>query len=192
MRQLELEQAELKRQVARLRAELDRRQQDAVADTRLLEGLRAELTEEKARAGLLEVQGPGVRVVLDDSSRVLAGNADDLLVHDYDLRDVVNVLWLAGSEAIAINDERLVHGSSIYCVGATVMVNNTRLSPPYTVHAVGDPLRLQDALRNPSYLVDLKSRHERLGITLEFVRVESMVVPAFHGNTQHRFAQPGS
>ena len=191
MRQLELEQAELKRQVARLRAELALRQ-EAMADTELLEGLRAELTAEKASAGLLEVQGPGVRVVLDDSERTLAGSADDLLVHDYDLRDVVNVLWLAGSEAIAVNDERLVHSSSIYCVGSTIIVNDTRMSPPYEIRAIGDPMRLQDTLRNPGYLEALKARHERLGLALEFDRVESMTIPAYHGSVRLRFAQPGS
>jgi uncharacterized protein YlxW (UPF0749 family) len=191
MRQLELEQAELKRQVARLRAELALRQ-EAMADTEVLEDLRAELTAEKARAGLLEVRGPGIQVILDDSQRTLGGSADDLLVHDYDLRDVINVLWLAGAEAVAVNDERLVQSSSVYCVGSTVMVNDTRLSPPYEVRAIGDPIRLQDTLRNPGYLEALKARHERLGLTLEFGRVESMTIPAYHGSTQQRFAQPGS
>ena len=47
------------------------------------------------------------------------------IIHEYELRDIVNLLWMAGSDAIAINDERLVSNSSIYCVGSTVMVGET-------------------------------------------------------------------
>ena len=192
MRQLEVEQAELKRQVARLRADLNAMQQAAVADAELLEDLRADLAVERARAGLVALRGPGVRVVLADSRRTLTGNANDLLIHDYDLRDVISVLWLSGAEAIAVNGERIVHSSSIYCVGSTVMVNDTRLSPPYTISAIGDPLLLQDHLRNPGYLSDLKARSERFGLLFEFIRVESMTVEAFQGSTLQRFMQPGS
>jgi uncharacterized protein YlxW (UPF0749 family) len=192
MHQLELEQAELKRQVARLRGSLDVLQQEAVADTELLEGLRAELYLEKAHSGLVDVRGPGVRVALDDSSRTFASNPSDLLIHDFDLRDVANVLWLAGAEAVAVNGERIVHSSSVYCVGSTVIVNDTRLSPPYVVSAIGDPMRMQDYLRNPGYLSELKGRCERFGLLLEFMRVETMTVPAYQGSTLLRFARPGS
>jgi uncharacterized protein YlxW (UPF0749 family) len=192
MRQLELEQSELKRQVARLRVALDALQQGAVAETELLEELRAQLAVEKVHAGLVDVRGPGIRVTLDDSQQKLAGNADDYLIHDFDLRDVIHVLWLAGAEAVAINGERIVYDSSIYCVGSTVMVNDTRLSPPYEVSAIGDPMRMQDHLRNPGYLSELKARCERHGLLLEFMRVEAMTIMAYQGGTLQRFAQPGS
>jgi uncharacterized protein YlxW (UPF0749 family) len=192
IRQLELEQAELKRQVARLRESLDALQQDAVADTELLEGLRAELYREKTLSGLVDVRGPGVHVTLDDSKRTFAGNPNDVLIHDFDLRDVINVLWSAGAEAVAVNGERIVHTSSIYCVGSTIVVNDTRLSPPYTVSAIGDPIRMQDCLRNPGYLSELRARCERFGLLLESMRVEAMTIPAYQGSTLLRFAQPGS
>lgn len=192
MRQLELEQTELKRQVARLRVALDVLQQEAVTDTELLEELRTQLAVEKVRAGLVDVRGPGVRVTLDDSQQRLTGSANDYLIHDFDLRDVIHVLWLAGAEAIAINGERIVHDSSIYCVGSTVMVNDTRLSPPYEVSAIGDAVRMQDHLRNPGYLGDLKVRCERHGLLLEIMRVEAMTITAYQGSTLQRFAQPGS
>jgi uncharacterized protein YlxW (UPF0749 family) len=189
--QLELEQSELKRRVSTLRKELDDRQQRAVANTDSLEGLRGELVAQKARAGLIALRGQGLVVRLNDSPRTMSGNAADLLVHDFDLRDVVTVLWLAGAEAIAINGERIVYSTSIYCVGSTIMVNDTRLSPPYEITAIGDAVALQDHIGNPGYLSDLKTRSERYGVRLDVVRADSVTVPAYQGSVSLRFAQPG-
>ena len=108
------------------------------------------------------------------------------------MRDVINVLWVSGVEAIAVNDERIVSNTSIYCVGATVMVNDTRLSPPYEISAIGDPARALEHLRNPGYLSDLKTRSRRLGLQVEFIRVDSMTLPAYRGSLPQRFVQPGS
>jgi uncharacterized protein YlxW (UPF0749 family) len=193
MRQLESEQQELKRAIGRLRQELNERQQAASASTDILHEVRTELTLQKMRAGLIDVRGPGIRILLDDGPRMTGGGErDGPLVHDYDLRDVINVLWMADAEAIAINDERIVNSTSIYCVGSTVIVNDTRLSPPYQISAIGDPVRLQDYLRNPGYLSGIRTRIERFGLSMEVVHVDSMTVPAYRGSFPQHYAQPGS
>jgi uncharacterized protein YlxW (UPF0749 family) len=190
--ELELEQAELKRMVGLLREELDAYQQQVGTSTGLLEDLHSELILQKLRAGLIDSRGPGLRIVLDDSPSASIGNVNDHLVHDYDLRDVVSVLWLAGAEAIAINGERIVNSTSIYCVGSTVLVNDTRLSPPYEIRAIGDPSRLLDYVENPGYLNGLKARQARVGVKVEVSRVESMLVSAFQGSLSFVYAKPGS
>jgi len=190
--ELELEQDELKRTIAELRARLDRQQQENAGQTSVLLQVRQELALQKMRAGLTDVRGPGVRVILNDAPRSASANVDNVLIHDYDIRDVINVLWLAGAEAISVNEERLVNTSSIYCVGATVMINETRLSPPYQIRAIGNPLQLQDFLNNPGYLAQLKQRVERFGIGLEIMPVEMMTVPAYRGSLSPRYARPGS
>jgi uncharacterized protein YlxW (UPF0749 family) len=208
IRQLELEQEELKRAVGLLREELDARQREMGTSTELLEDLHSELIAQKVRAGLTDAEGPGVRIVLDDSHRALGplrwdlvgpeyvrsseGRTSDYLIHDYDLRDVVGLLWMAGAEAIAINGERIVSGSSIYCVGSTVLVNDTRLSPPYQVSAIGDSRRLLDHVENPGYLSELKVRRARAGVRLEALSVESVVAPAYRGSLPLKYAKPGS
>lgn len=193
MQQLELEQQELKRTIVHLREQLDARQKSAADSTMILQEVRAELARQKTYAGLTTVRGPGIAVVIDDGPQA-GGRADpnNTLVHDYDLRDVINVLWMAGAEALSVNDERIVHSTSIYCVGSTVMVNDTRMSPPYRISAIGDPVRLQDYLRNPGYLSDLKGRVERFGLTLEVMPVEPLTIPAYRGSFTQRFVRPGS
>jgi len=192
VRQLELEQEDLKQTVGRLRQKLNSRQQDSVASTTPLEDLRSELVLQKMRAGLIDVRGPGVRVILNDGQRISAGNEGELLVHDFDLRDVISLVWLAGAEAVSVNGERIVNSTSIYCVGSTIMVNDTRLSPPYEVSAIGDSVSLLDYFWNPGYLTELKARAKRYGLQSEPIRVENLTIPAYRGSLPQRFAQPGS
>ncbi len=191
IRLLELEQVELKAQVSRLRDTLNARQAEAAGSKNLLDDLQKELALQRARAGLIAVRGPGIRVTLTDSTRNLAGRADDLLIHDFDLRDVISMLWLAGAEAISVNGERIVQSTSVYCVGSTILVNDTRLGPPYTILAIGDPDRLGEYLRNPGYLRDLKERVDRFGVGLTFAPSESVTIPAYKGSIVQQFVEPG-
>jgi uncharacterized protein YlxW (UPF0749 family) len=190
--QLETEQAALKAEIARLRADLADYRARAAAETDRLQRLNVALDAQRAAAGLTVMRGPGVVVTLDDSSaRNLPASSDPnaFLVHDYDLRDVINVLWLAGAEAIAVNDERDVSNTSVYCVGSTVMVNTTRLSPPYVVRAIGEPASLAETLHNPSYLTTLRQKVERYGIKFQVAQSPKMTLSAYTGGFSVKHCQ---
>ncbi len=180
---LEAEQDALKAEVADLRRQLDERQQRGQTTERL-QGLADELTRQKILAGLVALHGPGVEVILNDSNRQVvpsAVNPELYLIHDYDVRDVVNLLWAAGTEAMSVNGERIVASTSIYCVGATIMVNDTRLSPPYVIHAIGPPEQQEAFLKNPRFLADLRSRVSAYGLTFSVAQVAELEVPAYRG-----------
>jgi uncharacterized protein YlxW (UPF0749 family) len=193
IQRLEAEQQELKSVLAELRQELAERQQAAAAQTDRLQILQVELDRQRRLAGLTPMEGPGVRVTLDDSAVRIPPAADPnaYIIHEYDLRDIVNLLWTAGAEAIAINDERLVSTSSVYCAGSTVMVNNTRLSPPYTIRAIGNPRVLQDFLNNPSYLKDLKEKKRLYGLDFVVQDAAGLTLPAYSGGFLVQHARPG-
>ncbi len=190
---LEFDQSGLRSELSGLRQELAVRQQAAAANTGRLAELKSELDRQQLLAGLVAVHGPGVTVVLDDAHGLARPGAvpEDYLIHEYDLRDVVNLLWMAGSEAIAVNDERLVSNSSIYCVGSTVMVNSTRLAPPYKITAVGNSRVQQDVLRNPSYLENLKQRAQDYGVEFGVTAARDLTLPPYRGGFLIRHAQPG-
>ena len=182
--QLEDEQTALKSSIVRLRAELAASQSQMAADTDRLQRLATDLDTQRATAGLTAMRGPGVVVTLDDSStRSVPASSDPnvFIVHEYDLRDVINVLWLAGAEAVSVNDERVVGNTSVYCVGSTVMVNSTRLSPPYVIRALGEPAILAETLRNPAYLILLRQKVERYGIKLQVTQASKLTLPAYTG-----------
>jgi uncharacterized protein YlxW (UPF0749 family) len=188
---LEAEQAELKRQIVELRHAIAERQEQAATEKSALAGINAALEQQKSAAGMTALKGPGIRLVLDDSAANAIPAGDDpsfYIIHEYQLRDVVNLLWGAGAEAIAINNERLVTTSSIYCVGSTILVNNTRLSAPYELVVIGDPQTLEDALNNPSNLKSLKTRIKVYGLQLKVARQREVTVPPFNGSLVTRYA----
>jgi uncharacterized protein YlxW (UPF0749 family) len=95
-------------------------------------------------AGVSAVQGPGARVVVDDAP---AGDTEDEQgqVLDIDLQQVVNGLWQAGAEAVAVNGERIGALSAIRSAEDVVLVNYVPVVAPYEVLAIGDPRTLPTA-----------------------------------------------
>ena len=98
---------------------------------------------------------------------------------------------MAGAEGIAVNEERVVGSTSIYCVGSTVMVNDTRLSPPFIVRAIGNANQLEDYFRNPSHLVEVKEKARRNGLIFQYHRSAAVKLPAYQGSFTLRYARTG-
>lgn len=93
------------------------------------------------------VQGPGVVIVVDDADN--ASQASDR-VNDRDLRQLVNGLWQARAEAIAINGHRLSTRTAIRNAGAAITVDYTSLTRPYKIEAIGDSKTLPAAFAQTS------------------------------------------
>lgn len=193
IKRLEAEQKGLKQIIADRRAELADLQKDASGRKSALAGLNTEMDSQRMLAGLVPLVGPGVQVVLDDSSvkNIPTGeDASRYIIHDFDIRDTVSLLWQAGAEAIAIGDERLVHSTSIYCVGSTILVNDTRMSPPYKISAIGSPA-MEEILNSPARLQRLKLNVRQYGVQFKISQVKELQVPAFSGRFSSRYTQPG-
>ncbi|MEU6850310.1 DUF881 domain-containing protein [Actinacidiphila alni] len=109
-------------------------------------------------AGATPVEGPGVRLVVDDAKeaseggtggpRESSGFSDTGRVRDRDMQRVVNGLWSSGAEAITVNGQRLTALSAIRAAGDAILVDNKPLAPPYTVLAIGDGERLSTAFQD--------------------------------------------
>jgi len=104
-------------------------------------------------AGFTEVRGPGLKVTLDDRS------LDDKsfptstsIIHDLDIRQVVDILRSSGAIAISVNTERIVSTSELTCNGPTVQINKNKYPVPYVVEAVGDVVLMKKMLEEDTYL----------------------------------------
>lgn len=191
---LEAEQKDLKAIIADKRAELSAIQKDASSRKSTLADLNSQLEEQRVLAGMTVLAGSGVQVVLDDSTAKSIPAGEDpnhYLVHDYDIRDVVSLLWQSGAEAVAISDERVVGTTSIYCVGSTILVNDTRMSPPYKIVAIGPP-SMEEALNSSSNLQMLKTDAKQYAIQFKVTGGKDLQVPAYSGSFSSRFAKPGT
>lgn len=106
------------------------------------------VTRVAVESGVQAVSGPGAVVVVEDSE---ATDVDELgQVLDIDLQQVVNGLWAAGAEAVAVNGERVGALTAIRAVQDVILVNYDPVVSPYRVEAVGDPRTLAtDFLRSP-------------------------------------------
>lgn len=131
-----------------LREEVSELERESAARRGLYEAYGEELASLRMLAGLEPVGGRGVEVTLADNAHPPESGLDpnNYIIHDYDVRAIVNALWAGGAEAVAVNDERLVQSSAVRCVGATVLVNSTRTGSPFVVTAIGDPDGLLDSL----------------------------------------------
>ena len=188
---LQDEQNALKAQLADLRAELDRIQANASTQSDAAKELQARIDTLKAVAGLNERSGDGVEVMLDDARGAAAAkDIEKSICHNTDLTDIVNQAWRGGAEAIAVNDERIVGSSSIYCVGSTIMVNGTLMSPPFKVAVIGPQNELLATYEDPTQLRDIKQRRDVYGLGFRVSRASGLRVPAYRGALNVRFASP--
>lgn len=138
-------------------------------------------------SGATEVQGPGVKLVVDDKKeaeqggggpRESSGFSDTGRVRDRDMQRVVNGLWQSGAEAISINDQRLTALSAIRAAGDAILVDNRPLVPPYTVLAVGDGKRLSTRFQNSRDGQYLHALQENFGIRTSISVSDELLLPA--------------
>ncbi len=117
---------------------------------------------------LTPVDGPGLVVTLKDSeSATTLAKGTRGAVRDLDLNVVVNALWSAGAEAIAINGIRIGPGTFIRTAGSVILVNITPVQSPYEVSAIGDANALSVALVRGSTGDFLSSAESVNGITVK-------------------------
>ncbi len=189
---LESEQARLKGQIADMRAQLSDVQASDAQHKSTLSNINNEVARQRLAAGMVALHGPGVTAILDDSSvRSIPENEDpaNYILHDYDLRDVLNALWIAGAEAVSVNSERIVSNTSLYCVGTTIICNTTRLSPPYEIHAVGDPQALEASLKGSSQMEKLNQRAQIYDLPIKIYQSQNVLVPAYDGSFVFKYAR---
>ncbi len=191
-RNIKEENEKLQKDVAYYKAHYEDLARDQASGLSSSKGLQQALEDEKLQAGAVSLHGPGIVVTVKDSPKLdpMESNKEVIMqymVHDSDLRSVVNELFSAGAEAIAINDQRLVANSSIRCVGSTVLVNSERLAPPYRIAAIGKPDVLQSALDLQGGALDIEGL-----FTLDMIKIEKepdVTVPAFTGSTRFNVAK---
>lgn len=141
--QLELENEQLAKENDKLWKELTRLQAGQSAAALASQ----QLEEANRNAGLLEMTGPGIVIILDDSNQDRNSEYGNYVIHEEYLRTLINILWNGGAEAIAVNNQRVTTHTEVFCSGAFIQINGTRQMPPYRIVAIGDQNNLKSALQ---------------------------------------------
>lgn len=143
VQQVEQQQAaadSLQRQADTLNTQITTARDSALATTDRSGALRNQLAELSGVDGAVAVAGSGVRVTLDDAAASgPAAHDGSGIILDSDVRRVVNGLFAAGAEAVAVNGQRLTTQTAIREAGGAILVDYRPLSPPYSIDAIGPP-----------------------------------------------------
>lgn len=177
--------AAMERRVAELAQQLAQYERAAAEGKTLATAMSKELDQLRLQAGLRAMQGPGVTIVVQDAPQQ-AGGAPVVVTY-HDLVAIVNELWAAGAEAVAVNGQRVTATTGFGQVGGTVVVDLQRLAGPFTIVALGDPATLEGALTIRGGVVEgLRA----LGLAITIARHGTLTVPAHRGGVKFEHARP--
>ncbi len=182
--ELQRQQDELRKQIVELRGEVQRLEQQGQGTTELVRELNDRLDEARVAAGLIQLNGTGIVLQLADSAQPIpdGANEDDYLVTARDIRTVIAELWLAGAEAISVNEERVTVSTGVLDIGHSILLNSAYLSPPYRVTAIGPADLIGQLGLSQGWREFIQARQGRFGIDITFAEPERVTVPAFAGS----------
>lgn len=187
------EQHGLEAELARLRDDLDKVQEKN--DSGRNKALKQTLQKLQESAGYSSVAGSGVEIFLADSvnvTRETVNPQDDALIHAADLRDIINLLFSADSEAVAVNGKRVLPLFSVNVVGNTFFIHDFYAFPPFTITAIGPEDVLKARLLDESLLPFIHKRVKNKKIRFVAEERSSIEIPAFSGLSKVKFLKSHS
>lgn len=136
---------------------------------------------------MITVTDPGIGPDLSDVSKQRVAGREQVIL-DRDLQLVVNALWAAGAEAIAVGGVRIGPDVTIRQAGGAILVDNQPIVGPYVVLAIGAPETMRDSFEASSALQRLRLLETayRAGVTVS--TEDELSVPA-GGVREVRFAE---
>ncbi|MER3418324.1 MAG: hypothetical protein C4343_04315 [Chloroflexota bacterium] len=156
---------QLRSEVGALEREVNDLTEAAARGESSVDRLRSDLARLRLWAGLDPVVGPGVRITV---AGPIPGSA---------VEDLLNELRNAGAEAIAVGGIRIVPGSVVAGPPGALSVENTALSDPFEIEAIGSPETLTGSLtRTGGIIAQLSARFPEATVTV--TPIERLRLPA--------------
>lgn len=184
--------SDLSAQVRDLSQELARAQEAGARESDLVGDVVARVERLRVSAGVQAVTGPGVVVELADSATAprTRGDVTDLSIQDVDLQLVVNALWTAGAEAVAVNGHRVVSTTAIRQAGEAILVNFHAVATPYRVSAIGDPETLGRRVRGSDIADQFEVWTQIYGLGFGVRSADAITVPSLPAAPAVDWARP--
>lgn len=148
-------------------------------------------------ASLVPLSGPGVVITLDDApsrpdgSLPVNARPDDLVIHQSDVQAVVNAVWAAAADGVAIMDQRLIATSAVRCVGNTLLLQGRTYSPPFVVAAIAEPDAVRAQLAASPQVAVFQQAVEAYGLTFTVRERPVVELPAYDGPLDLQYATAG-
>lgn len=142
-----------------------------------------EITLNNNLLGITNLVGQGIEITLKDdpnATKESIGIFDDIsnhIVHDSDLRRIVNELKNAGAEAISINNQRIVNNTAITCIGNVIKVNDEKITSPFVIKAIGMQESFVTLDRPGSYIETMRE----YGLVVTIKKSDKVQIPKYTG-----------
>lgn len=132
----------------------------------------------KLVAGLTDVKGPGITIKLDDApARQQDTPVNWQIIHDQDIKVLLNELKKSGAQAISVNGERVMPMSEQVCAGPTILINGNRYPVPYVINAIGDPDILYESISSNERIAEMVQFKIRVDLT----KSSDILIPKYSG-----------
>lgn len=186
---LQAQQEKLKLQILDLRAQIQVLEATGQGGAAVTKDLNDQLAQARIDAGLVALTGPGLVIQLSDSNASLPidANGRDYLVSGKDVETVVDELWLAGAEGVAVNGERVTVATAIVDIGGSVLVNSAYIAAPYQVAAIGPSTMYERLTSSPGFVDFVRARAEVFGIGVGYATPAEVDLPAYAGILNLRY-----
>ncbi|GAA0177253.1 DUF881 domain-containing protein [Clostridium sediminicola] len=132
--------------------------------------------------GKADVEGEGISIELRDAESY---NNDSMsIIHDFDMRNLINDLKNAGAEVISINGQRVTDQTHLLCNGPLIEVNWIKYPQPFIVNAIGDKEKLISYMESEGNCISfLRIR----GIRVRIKKSDDIRIYAFNGKLNENY-----
>ena len=176
---LNTEADSLRDEIDALKLQLLSVQTSSQRDDAAVRAAQEQLASLEVLAGTVPVHGPGIILRIDDPEGSVRYDA---------LIDAVEELRDAGAEAIAVDRVRVAASSAFSEAGGGIVLDDTPLSAPYEVVAIGSPPTLESGLSIPGGASDTLSALR--GVKITVTREADVVLPAVARTPTFRVGRP--
>ena len=146
--------------------------------------LKSDVDKARCDLGYTDVKGPGIILTITDGKN--AANDKEQVVTYNDLIMAINELKYAGAEAISLNDERVVNNSFVANISEYMVMNDNRISGPYTIKVIGDSKNLESVINIKGGIKDyLESYNKQISYTVE----NEVYINKYNGNVEINFGE---
>jgi len=183
---LEATNADSRRSIAALRAQIDALEAAAAQRSAATQDLQSQVADLRAHAGLTRLHGPGVEIQLVNGvAGPDQGVQTGYLVNFQDVQDITNLLFAQGAEGVSVNGRRITPLSAFSGSADQIVIDQgPPISSPIKVLAVGDRNRMEAALNDPSAVPDIRARQVQFQLGLTFGGSPDLALPAYDSSLE--------
>lgn len=173
----------LEEENVQMREKLDTYREALRNDEISIAEIERELIRNKALAGSMKVTGSGIVITMQDGEMTSGDEKNEVLnylrtIHNTDMLKIINELRNSGAEAIAINGERILETSEVYCSWAFITINGEKLPAPFVIEVIGDTDMLRSYLASDYGFVRMIGYR---GVKVEVTGSESITIEGTDG-----------